>query len=101
MVDGHLKDPGVYTFIPPESLGRTNTIIPGKNSGTRALQWCAAQLGYQVDSEQVNRLKKLLYMHRLADTEQEPWQVLKRCLRLVTENVNTHATKSTEVCYED
>jgi homocitrate synthase NifV len=85
-VDGLLKDPGAYTFIPPELLGRVDEIIPGKNSGTRALKWCAQKLGYELDTDQLSRLRQLLYTHRLTDLTLEPWHMYVRCLNLVLEN---------------
>jgi homocitrate synthase NifV len=86
-VDGILKDPGMYTFVPAFLFGRSESIVPGKNSGTRALAWCARRLGYELSGKQLIRLKKLVYLRwtsgdkrKTQGNDFDSWKAFSECL---------------------
>ena len=51
--DGILKSPLTYEIMSPATVGRKHEIVLGKHSGRHALQARLAELGYQLDAEQM------------------------------------------------
>ncbi|EQM55591.1 2-isopropylmalate synthase [Lactiplantibacillus plantarum EGD-AQ4] len=52
--DGMLKNPQTYEILTPASVGAPETTLPlGKLSGSHAVMHKLAQLGYQIDAQQV------------------------------------------------
>jgi Isopropylmalate/homocitrate/citramalate synthases len=79
-VDGLLKEPELYEFVRPESVGRTRCFVPGAHSGRKALKHCALSLGYEIDGADLGRLASLVRAAWSRGAPVDPWKAFAAIL---------------------
>ncbi len=80
-VDGLLKSPDTYVFIRPEPLGRRHALIPGAHSGRAALKHCARSLGFELRSQELERLRTLVQKAWAEGAPSDPWTEFSAILK--------------------
>jgi homocitrate synthase NifV len=73
-IDGLLKEPGLYEFVPPELVGRSRVILPGTHSGRAGLRYCAQSLGYELSEADLNRLMRSVRAAWRPGAPMDPWK---------------------------
>ncbi|MCX7654950.1 MAG: hypothetical protein N2Z76_00280 [Treponemataceae bacterium] len=64
-VDGILKNPLLYTAVPPELVGRSHRFVAGRNSGTSAIRFLAQQEEYDFSERELEKILTLLKNPRI------------------------------------
>ena len=80
-VDAMLKDPAIYEFLEPGLVGRRRSFVPGIHSGKKALGYCAASLGFELDETGLARLAALVRARWSRGAPRDPWNAFSGILR--------------------
>jgi 2-isopropylmalate synthase len=80
---GVLRNPETYEFVEPERFGRTRSILIARHSGRVVLRYLLAQLGREVDEEELAELYRV-YITERTGGDCEDIEVLKERLAAAT-----------------